>query len=410
MKELLSNKELKVILISAILIRLLIMPFFFHPDIKVYSFQSSFLSKGVWDIYSYIDQQNENLPYKENFVYFPLTYYFLGIYQILASPFLGSDFQKWLFDASSENISQIGVFRYLFILKLPYLILDILTGFLLMRLFSEWEDKKRVFKLWLLNPFSIYLIYLFSNVDILAVFFTVLCLVFAKKEKWVLAALCLGLGAGFKAYPLIFLPLLVLQAKSLKQKILILSISLGIFLTIILPNLSSKAFIDAALVSGLTTRLFIPSIGLGFGEMIIVPIFVLSIYLGIYLLKKEKSFSDLVIGFIAFGLTIFSFIHFHIQWLIWVMPFITISLVRSRNLVIFFLIGILGLLIPSLYNDKYMTFSLINPVSTSFSLLPSLFVVVRKIYDPLVLQSIIHSTFAGLCFVAVWKLFKDYET
>ena len=84
----------------AILIRLLLMPFYFHPDIKTYHFQSSHLQKGVFNIYSYLTENKQNLPIREEFVYFPLTYLFLGTYQIAASPLLGGDFNNWLSYAS----------------------------------------------------------------------------------------------------------------------------------------------------------------------------------------------------------------------------------------------------------------------------------------------------------------------
>lgn len=109
------------------------MPFYFHPDIKTYHFQASFLKKGVFNIYTYLAGHKVELPLKDEFVYFPLTYFFLGFYQIIASPFLGANFPVWLSDASAGAVNQIGVFRYLLILKLPYLVLDILIPFLLIK-------------------------------------------------------------------------------------------------------------------------------------------------------------------------------------------------------------------------------------------------------------------------------------
>src|SRR3989304_8391664 len=93
---------MKKLLILAIILRLLIMPFFFHPDIKTYHFQASFLSKGVFNIYPYLIENREKLPLKEEFVYFPLTYFFLGGYQALVSPLLGDNFTNWLAGASGR--------------------------------------------------------------------------------------------------------------------------------------------------------------------------------------------------------------------------------------------------------------------------------------------------------------------
>src|SRR5690348_461962 len=112
----LENLSLSRLLILAILLRVLLMPFFYHPDIKTYDFQASFLSHGVVNIYSYLVNNKQSLPLKEDFVYFPLTYFTLGGYQIIISPFFGSDFQKFLFDASSQALVKADSFRYLFLM------------------------------------------------------------------------------------------------------------------------------------------------------------------------------------------------------------------------------------------------------------------------------------------------------
>jgi hypothetical protein len=195
-----NNWYLKFIVL-AVLLRMLVMPFFFHPDIKTYSFQASFLQKGVWNIYSYLPEHKNELPLKEEFVYFPLTYFTLGTYQIIALPFLGPNFSNWLANANASAVDMIGVYRYLFILKLPYLVLDILTAIFLAKIVGDEAVKRKVFLYWLFNPFSIIIIYVFSNVDIFPVFLSVLSLYFTRKNKWWLAGLMLGLGAGFKAYP-----------------------------------------------------------------------------------------------------------------------------------------------------------------------------------------------------------------
>ncbi len=102
MSKILEIPGWQKILALAILLRLLIMPFFFHPDIKTYHFQASFLRQGVVNIYSYLTENKKSLPVKEEFVYFPLSYFLLGGYQTAISPLLGADFNSWLSDASQQ--------------------------------------------------------------------------------------------------------------------------------------------------------------------------------------------------------------------------------------------------------------------------------------------------------------------
>lgn len=397
------------LLLLAIFLRLLIMPFYFHPDIKTYNFQASFLKEGVWDIYSYLDINKEKLPLKDGFVYFPLTYIFLGSYQILASPFLGPGFTNWLSDASQQANDRIGVYRYLFILKLPYLLIDLAIAFILMRFFANPNDKKKAFIFWLFNPFSIALIYMYSNVDIIPVFFTTLSLLLTFRKKLVLAALFLGIAASFKAYPLLFLPFILLYVKNIKQGIFVVISCLGIFTIIIMPFLTST-FIQSTLVSGLTTRLVFPGLGIGFGQTLMAGVIAISALL-FYGFLRKAVLNYIVYFYLSLLLLLFSFIHFHIQWLLWIIPFLVIILISGRKLAnaAFFLIS-LAFVIPLLYEDKSMTVGLLSAISPLYNLLPIPFAAVSRLYDPYVVQSVLHSGFVGGSMVVIWHLFKDRQT
>lgn len=403
------NKDIKKLLVLAILVRILIMPFYFHPDIKTYSYQTSFLRQGVFNIYSFINNNGSKLALNEQFVYFPLTYFVLGGYQAIISPLLGNNFNSWLSDASVGAINTIGLYRYLFLLKLPYLLLDLGIGLLLMKL-VEREKQKQVLTLWLFNPFTILIIYVFSNVDTLPVLLSLVSLLLAQKRKWVFSALILGIAAGFKAYPLIFLPFIVMAAPTIKERIYTLMISLGVFLLILLPFLFSPGFSQAALVSGLTTRIFDSNIGLGFGEYLYSGIIALSLVFFYFLLQGQKFHLTQRIGdyFLVVLLILFSFIHFHIQWLLWMMPFLII-LVTQRKSFYFPVILLLlcAVLIPFLYDDNFMSVSLFSGLSSLYNLLPTPFSVLQKIYSPFILQSILHSLFVGGSLLISWKVLTE---
>lgn len=413
------GKNILGIILLAVLLRLLIMPFYFHPDIKTYNFQASFLQSGVFNIYSYLAEEKARLPLKEEFVYFPLTYYFLGGYQVIASPLLGSGFHSWLYNAGVSVTDQIGTFRYLFLLKLPYLFLDILVGFIITLFFIERKQKKLALKLWLFNPFSIILIYVYSNVDIMPVTLTVLSLLFAKNNKLVLSALCIGLGGAFKAYPLLFLPILFLYANNIKEKLTVLTVACGSLLLILAPFLTTESFKQSTLVSGLTTRMLLPVINIGFNEAILISIIPVMVLLSYVFLKQSINTKNLEIYFFAVLMILYSFIHFHIQWLLWVVPFVVIIVVKGSegifseenkrfNILIFLSLS-LALSIPLLYNDSSMTFSLLRPISLWFSLLFTPFNIVSRIYDPYVLQSILHTLFASFNIVLIWHLLRKQE-
>lgn len=420
---------MKKLVILAITLRLLVAALIFHPDIKTFNFQASFLRHGVFNIYSYLIDNKEALPLKENFVYFPLTYLTLGAYQAVVAPLMGSGFDSWLSNADSFGVvTSPNIFKYLIILKLPYLILDIVVAFILLKYFDDEatqpngrgvfsrasseismkRDKKigkKAFTLWLFNPFTIFIIYAFGNVDIFPVILVLLSLLFIKKDKKSLAALMLGLAAGFKIYPLLFVPFLCLSGESLKEKIKLAVIPFGVFGAVSLPFLSS-AFLESTLISGLTTRLFNPGIGVGFGESIIVGLMLLSALFFYCLLVDKKP--NMFNYFLATLLIIFAFSHFHVAWLLWIAPFLVIVAVREQKLSgIIFLLSIAAVLIPLLYQDRSMSISLFRIYSTWFDLLPTPFTAIQKFFDPYNLQSILHSLFAGGAGILVYKLFRE---
>lgn len=394
MFEILKIPSMQRVLILGLLLRFLIMPFYFHPDIKTFNFQASFLQKGVFNIYDYLSANKDKLPLKDEFVYFPLTYFFLGGYQYVASPFLGVNFTKWLYNAQANSTTDIGVFRYLFILKLPYLVLDILIAFLLTALVSDPVVKRKIFSFWLLNPFSIALIYVYGNVDIFPVFLMVLSLFYAQRSNFIASSLTLGLGAGFKAFPILLVPFLFLKAVKKKDKIWTLFFSLGAFLLTLIPFLRSAAFRESTLVSGLTTRIISSGVNLGFGEMLMPAIIFLSI---LFFWDFPKPKIDLWRKYLVALVLVLISIHYHLQWFLWIMPMFTIfySLIsEERKLIIFFLI--IAFTIPLLYSDSFMSVGLLRVISPFYELLPTPFLLINKLYKAEVIQGILHSILFGM--------------
>ena len=393
---------MKKLLILAIILRLLVMPFFFHPDVKTYHFQASFLRQGVVNIYPYLIENKENLTLKEEFVYFPLTYFFLGGYQTLVSPLLGSNFNAWLADASGRAVESASVFRYLFLLKLPYLILDILMAFVLMQFFDKKEDKKRVFTVWLFNPFTLILIYFFSNVDIIPVFLTLLALLAMKRHKPIVASFVLALAVGFKAYPVLFLPLLLAKTESWADKIKSLTIFGLTCLGIILP-FWSPAFLSSSFASGLTNRILEAGVSISGGERILIIPFAL---FALYVVGWYKKNIHLWKYFLAALLVVIPFIHFHIQWLLWIAPFAVIYLVRQRSKGWLICLGaVTSFAVPFLYDDKFMNVGLFSPINNLFLQISTPFALVQRFTDPYLLQGIVHSVFIGTSLALLVGLF-----
>lgn len=378
---------MKKLVFGAILLRFLVMPFFFHPDIKVYSQQASLLNKGVFNIYE-----------KEEFVYQPLTYLFWGGYQAVIDP-MAKGLDGWLEDASGGAINHPLLYWYLFILKLPILIFDLFLAVLIFKTVG-----KKALSLWLFNPFTIILLYVFSNVDIFPLFFILLSYFYYKKEKNFLSAVLLGIGAGFKMYPLLLLPFFLINQKNWRRITVYLAGALGTFFLILLPFMG-QAMLQASLVSGLSTRIFQGQISLGFGESLYPAVIGLVIIYAIAFIKKNIPIENLILVLL---LTLFSFIHFHIQWLMWGAPFALVVWLKNEKVRPLLLIAtLLAFSIPLMYNDKFMGASLLTPISPLFSLVPTFFAILQKVFDPYIIQGVLHSALVGVTLVLGNKLLHE---
>jgi Gpi18-like mannosyltransferase len=89
--------------------------------------------------------------------------------------------------------------------KLPLILADYLCAVLLYRFVRKIRDEgsgRRVFILWFLNPFVIFVSSIYGNFDVLAVFLTLLALYAMYSRRYLSAGLAVGLGVSIKLYPL----------------------------------------------------------------------------------------------------------------------------------------------------------------------------------------------------------------
>jgi hypothetical protein len=400
-------------LLAALFLRFLLMPFLYHPDIKSHHFHFYFLSEKVFDIYQYLADNLQNLPYTDSFNYPPLVYFFFGLIQIFFRPILGQGFVHWLFDWGPERFFNPLIFRYLFILKIPYLVLDLSLAFLLIKFFKKEDQKQKAFSFWLFNPMVLYGIYGLSHFDILPSILVLGAILLALRDKSSLAGLVLGVAASFKTYPLLLLPFLsILGGKRLKDKFRVFVLGLIPYGLTCLPYLTSLPFRQSVLFSGLSQRLFQAGIPLGFGENLIIFItaLVFLFFLGLRLLGENQ---EKIIGLVlASLLLIFALSHFHPQWIIWILPLLTIVLVKKPRLFfpqVLFYLAFLGIVF--LLDDRAQLLGLLLPINPSFVGVPSFFEVLRdrNIINPFLVQSLAHSFLAGTAFWLIWEVLKDND-
>lgn len=339
---------------------LLLIPFFYHPDLKIIYYLANFLSAGVGNIYAYIST-HPGAANLGNFVYPPAAYFSLGLLAIVIKPLAGESWASWL-GMGNDAVNTIHLFRYLFLMKLPLVAAHSVSALLLVKLVADEKRKKLLALLWFFNPVSIYVVVMMGQIDGLAALTVIAAVVLASKKPY-LAALLLGIGAAIKTFPLLFLPLLLIFIPGNLLKRLWVGIIGGLsYLIWIGPYLTTPAFYSSTLVSGLSQRVF------HYGPLI--PALILGLYvLGWIRYRGQIIFLPRFI--LAVGLVVMAGINFNPQWLLWVAPWVCWYAVSKRDyyLPLLWAMGAAGLILA--IPDKFLTWGLFSALEPGILFLSS---------------------------------------
>jgi hypothetical protein len=372
-----------------------------HPDLLSISAGDFLLGqKGVTNIYEYLAGAPANdrlieVYGRSFFSYPPLAYFILGFFNFLLSPLFSSGIYI-RFLGGIAAFTGLGFSKDLFFLKLPYLIFDLGTAFLLFRFFGK-EKKKAwlaVF-LWLFNPAAWYTSFMIGQFDIIPTFLVLLSVYLAIRGRGELAALSLGLGASLKVFPLLLLPVLVLVfGKNLWQKLKLGLIGLFPYFITVLPFLRFASFRSTVLFSNQSQKMLFAQIPVSGAEGIYLFIFgAVLIYLyTMYLGKKEYLWQYYLWVLLLF----FSLTHYHPQWFLWITPFLIWKLVENnfRHLFLFLILFLCWLIVTFLF-EPALSYALFSPLWPQLSSAPGLTEVLGRYTDPFQIKSIIRSIFAA---------------
>lgn len=370
-------KKIWIIAALGVLLRIILSATTYHSDMEVFSIAGKLVSTGkILNLYDF--SSNAAV-----FNYPPLIYLFHGVFNFLF------------------NIQ-------LLFIKLPYLIFDLLLGFILMKLFDSTKKSVLAFTLWMFNPINLYATYMMGQFDIIPTFFTILSIYFIVKNRLNWAAFSLGFGIAFKIFPLfLVIPLLIL-GKNYQEKFRLLTFSILPYLLSIAPYLFSSSFKTTALFANQSSKSLYASISVSGGEAIILfPAFLLFFYLIIWF-KWPKI--DIWKIFLVPLFLFFIFTHFHPQWLLWITPFLILDLVKSgsRNLfpVILIFLSWFGSLF---FFDPSLTVGIFAPIINGSDKIPSIWEILSINVDYNFARSIIQTIFVSASLYLIFQFFTFKE-
>ncbi len=309
-----------------LLIRFIFMPFVFHGDLlSTYHRSYLIISGGEYPSFYHLSELIQSL--------FLLAYQsILPLEKILLWPQTTHSVPDsfWL-EFAGNNLA----YRSIFLFKIPYLIFDFASAFLFLHLLEEKKEGVLAFKFWMVNPIVIFATYIFGRHETVTIFFILLSLFFAKRNRPYLALFSLGLGIYGRIYPLMFLPFFIFYlGKSLKKRAALLLMGSAVFLfgiaTLIIfgtPNLNVLKFFETPFVNFVLDMRIIMASGHTI-YIFIAGYVLLTLY---YIYFRKKDFDNLWKFPLMALLLFYATSYFHAQFFAWFTPFIALAISKTRR-------------------------------------------------------------------------------
>lgn len=342
------KKSLWITIIVSLILRIILSLSTFHPDMQAFDLAGKLVASGkVLNLYEFnLNSVVLNYP--------PAIYLFHGLFGYLFK-LVG------LSELNQPNINFL-------LLKLPYLIFDLLIGIILYKLVGSNKKAILAFALWMFNPINLYVTYMLGQFDIIPTFFIILAVYFVTKNKLKWAALAIGFGVAFKLSPIFLaVPVAIYNKNFLGRIKLLILAGLPYFISII-PYIFSKSFRATALFTDQNTKSLYAGISVSGAESILLfPAVLLFFYLVIWFFPRKLNINKL---FLIPLLLFFILTHYHPQWLIWITPLLILDLITSKfKSILPVCLIIYGWLGSLFFFDPSLTIGIFSPVWPSLQTL-----------------------------------------
>ena len=397
-------------LLIGIMIRLIIIPFACHGDL-ISTYRRSYLLLTEHNLLFLNPHEVIQA------IFLAIYVHVLPLQELLFWEGVSVPTSFWL----NNFVTHPYVFKTLFLFKIPYLLADIGTSFIILKLFEDRPNSGFVaYKLWMLNPITIYTFYIFGRYDSITIFIIAVGLYLLKIGRILLASLSFGFAILDRYYPVIFLPILfgVYKKKRFYTKVLMLIASLIPLLiyTCIIKSLNLKFqyygidFAKSDFINYVTAMKFRLD---GLGQEIylfIVFYIILLAFIFLYDLEEKKAFQDFVLFSLATLLIFYSTSIFHPQYFSWFILFLAIYYGHKQDdkIIAFHTLQAMLFVFYTFYWGKatfgWMFSSLAPQILTN---LASPFELINEVYPSLKLINMCRSALSGVSIsMVMYTLYK----
>ena len=196
----------------AILIKLLLMPFFAHVDL--YS-----EARRVF----YVIENDHLFDNSHRFVVFYIEVFFASLSHLFI------DVTEGLFhiEDPTQSVSGIvdygyflndpNIYRHLFFFKLPYLLFDIATAIVVWKFIDKPAYRRIALLIWLFNPLTLYSTYIFGRFEVISLFFLSMSALQLKYDRVFLATIFFAITLHCREINLLYMPFFLLAVIDYKD-------------------------------------------------------------------------------------------------------------------------------------------------------------------------------------------------
>lgn len=395
-----KQENLQKWLLGGLLIRLLVMPFTAHSDLLSIYYRAHLILEG-----RAVKGLGPNI---FNLMHAGFLWLIKPLlpYQILwGAPKLKTFLMlDWL-----GFVNQPDVFRALFLFKLPYLAVEVLAVWMLLKL-TEPQRRRRVLIFWIFNPIVIFSTYIFGRFDMITVFLLLSALYLAQvgRNNWSL--LVLGVAALLRMYPIVLvLPFALILESGGWRRARLAAIGFAPLAVSIFGGLTQG---EAGIVKNFASmqHLSYPlamKFYLGSEDNLYIFVFLYSLLLMYLFVTYQPGLESLKRNCLYVFLLFFATSFFHPHYLIWLVPFVAFFFDEPTQFQSIYRIHIIGWAIYTFQWGRSLAGYLLAPLSPAFfwsALSPSEWI--DRYYPTVQFIGIGRSLFSATCLAMAYLVWR----
>lgn len=400
-----------LILALGLLVRIAIMPIAFHPDLFWDTYDAQNLA-----LHGEVTKHSEVQP-------IPLLLYSatIWVFQPILSPpeviwpdewtLMGQEGYHEAFGLRMQIAEAPRIHLTLFVLKLPHLIFDLASAFLLLALLKKQLRGAIVaLAFWMFNPIGLYISYLFGRYDVVAGFFVLLSLYMFQRIRPFSSLAALSLSFLSRVMDAVLAPFFVIGAfgQLKKQRRLLIGVAVFGAATLLTTLSGALPRIISILDSAHGQFLLAAKLPIILYDELVI--FVIG-YAILLFSAAEKDLSSYVVlrkySLMVF-LILFSFAFFNPQYFFALLPLLALELAEQPGLAWFHLVQIIGYAFYLLNWGSITTWWLFLPLNPGlFSRLTSPELIIQTFTNYKAVIAIFRSLLTA---ASLWMAYRIYRT